>query len=232
METSVIRTLQQHPLFAPLATEQLERLQQQAQLVSLEKGHHAHRQGETVQQFGLLVSGSLKLFRIMQTGQEKIFQILGPGGCFGENALFLPDHQYICTAQAIQDCEILLLPAALLRQLVTETPALAGNLIRRLAHCEADCMEALEILSLNKSMHRVIRYLLAQALQDCTDCSALQFELPAAKRLIASQLSIQPETLSRILRQLELDGVVQLNGRRICILDLDALIAHDRSQKV
>lgn len=224
--------LQQHPLLAPLTAGQQAELNEHIQHTQLTRSDYVHRQGDSVQHLGILVSGALKAFRIMQTGQEKIFQILGPGDCFGESALFLPDHRYLCTVQAVQDSEILLLPVSLFRQLVTQNPLLANNLIQQLVQMEADNMEALEILSLNKSMHRVIRYLLMQALQDCSACSALQFELPAAKRLIASQLSIQPETLSRILRQLEQEGLLQISGRRICILDLDALISHDRQQKV
>jgi CRP-like cAMP-binding protein len=47
--------------------------------------------------------------------------------------------------------------------------------------------------------------------------------LPIAKRLIAGQLSIQPETFSRIIHHLSHEGIIRVEGRLICILDRDRL---------
>ena len=43
--------------------------------------------------------------------------------------------------------------------------------------------------------------------------------------MIASRLSIKPETWSRITRRLAEDGVIAVEGQRIAILDLAALRA-------
>lgn len=222
-----MQLLQQQPMLAGLDNEQLAQLEAQSRRVRLDKGSRFHQQDTPLQHIGLVLSGRLKLFRLLQTGQEKVFRLLSPGDLLGETVLFLPDSCYSCTAQTIEDSELLLFPSNLFKQLVTHNTALSFKLIQRLAWLEADSMQALELLSLNKSMHRVIRYLLTQTLENCSDCQALQFELPAPKRLIASQLSMQPETLSRILHQLEQAGILQVDGRRLCILDLPALLKHE-----
>jgi len=45
------------------------------------------------------------------------------------------------------------------------------------------------------------------------------FRLPASKKHIASYLALQPETLSRCLRNLRINGVARSNAREIEILD-------------
>jgi len=49
--------------------------------------------------------------------------------------------------------------------------------------------------------------------------------LDLRKSVIASRLSIKPETWSRITRRLAEDGVIAVDGQRITILDLAALQA-------
>lgn len=46
--------------------------------------------------------------------------------------------------------------------------------------------------------------------------------LPAGKGVIASRLSLKPETFSRALRRLTDDGVIGVHGRTITLLDLEA----------
>ena len=45
--------------------------------------------------------------------------------------------------------------------------------------------------------------------------------------MLASQLSIKPETLSRLTRALSDAGLIESDGRDIVIRDLDRLIHHD-----
>lgn len=175
---------------------------------------------------GFVISGSLKLFRLTQDGQEKVFRILLPGDVLAEGMLFSINATHDYTAMAVETSEVLMFPLEQYHQLILNNSALSIALLSRLAQLEQDSLKTLEILSFNKSVDRVVRYLVSQGLKSCNDCMAPKFELPATKRLIASQLSIQPETLSRVLNQLERDGLLLLEGRRICILDLPTLLQH------
>ena len=67
---------------------------------------------------------------------------------------------------------------------------------------------------------RTASYLLRHAPKDC-DC----FQLEIAKSVIASRLSVKPETFSRILRHLHEEEIVSIEGRTVTIHDRDALIS-------
>ena len=51
------------------------------------------------------------------------------------------------------------------------------------------------------------------------DAGAGRVELPVSKTVVAAQLGMKKETLSRLLRQLALDGVIEVARREISILD-------------
>lgn len=219
--------LQNNPLLSRLDAQDYQQLRQHAEILSLNKGDTIYRQDQPAHHLGFVLSGAVKLYRLTQDGQEKVFCILGSGDSFAESMLFAAQSVHPCTAQAVENAEVMLFPLADFRHAVENNPELALALLNLLAEMESYSLASLEILSFKKSIHRVVRYLLSQALRTCQQCDAVQFELPGTKRLIASQLSIQPETLSRILNQLEREGLLILEGRRICILDLDALVKHD-----
>lgn len=219
--------LHTNPLFSQLTPEQLSQLQEPAEIISLSRGDCVHEQGDNARRFGFLLSGSLKLYRLTQDGQEKVFRILTSGDSLAEGMLFSITTEHNYTAKAIESSEAVMFPLELYRDMILDSSEMSIALLSQLAKMEQDSLETLEILSFKKSMDRVVRYLLYQALRCCKSCSAPQFELPASKRLIASQLSIQPETLSRVLNQMERDGLLLLEGRRICILDLEKLLTHE-----
>jgi CRP-like cAMP-binding protein len=52
---------------------------------------------------------------------------------------------------------------------------------------------------------------------------AAEVTLPAAKRAIASQLNLSAEHLSRILRELTAEGLIDVRGRKLAIPDIGRL---------
>lgn len=68
---------------------------------------------------------------------------------------------------------------------------------------------------------RVAEYLLRQSRRETSE----DIELVAKKSLIASRLSLTPETLSRLFHDLAAEGMIAISGRRIKILDFDRMAA-------
>lgn len=219
--------LQDNPLLRTLAPAQLHTLLKNSEQLVLGKNTKIFEQGDIARYLFFVLDGSVKIYRLTQDGQDKVFHVISPGENFGEDMLFSIEACHAYSAQTVTDCTLLQVPHSLYRSLASENTGLTLALLSQLSGLEQNSLETIEILSFKKSSHRIIRYLLGQALRSCKSCAAFQFELPATKRLVASQLSIQPETLSRVLSQLEREELVKLDGRKICIPDPDALAAYD-----
>jgi CRP-like cAMP-binding protein len=95
-------------------------------------------------------------------------------------------------------------------------------LLSRLSDDQLERVRALigeiDELTLHSASERVARWLLERCPADRRE---LVLDVP--KAVLASRLSIQPETFSRVTKQLAKDGVIEVHGARVTVLDRDAL---------
>ena len=83
-----------------------------------------------------------------------------------------------------------------------------------------------ESFSLRSSTQRVIGYLL-QSLEEIETGQDIHINFPANKNVIASNLNITPETFSRILHLLSDKGLIEVNGKEVCIKDIAKLRTYE-----
>jgi len=211
--------LRGHPLLESLPDERLQQVAQRTRVHVLAQGEILFRQGDNAVHFFRLRAGHIKLFRISPDGHEKVVEIINPGQGFAEAVMFMEQRRYPVNAEALENTEVLAIHSETVLEILHESPELClkllGTLSRHLRHRLSD----IDALSLQNAGLRVANFLLAQQRQQGTD----NIELPAAKKIIAARLSIQPETLSRVLAQLEQKRAIRMDGRRIQLLDTGLL---------
>ena len=95
--------------------------------------------------------------------------------------------------------------------------ALLGDVCRRL-HWQ---LQEIENLSITNATHRLVRFLVDQL--EMTGKNQATIELDLSRQVIAAKLSIKPETLSRLLRRLVNEHVLEVEGRRLKVLDVAGL---------
>ncbi|AUB85467.1 Crp/Fnr family transcriptional regulator [Candidatus Thiodictyon syntrophicum] len=214
----MIELLRKAPLLSGLSTEQLERVAGHAVAIHLDEGQWLFRQGDPSRRFYFVERGQLRLFRLSPDGVEKVIEIVSPGQTFAEALMFLKAPRYPVCAAALEPTELIGIEAAafaaMLRESVDTCFVVMGALSRRLRGLIAE----IDNLTLHSATSRVARYLLAQVSADRPE-----FVLEVPKGVLASRLSIQPETFSRVIRQLTQDGVVAVQGAQVTVRDRAAL---------
>ncbi|WP_082400445.1 Crp/Fnr family transcriptional regulator [Neptunomonas antarctica] len=224
-----VRVLDQvrvHPLFSSLNDEALAQLFERARPVDLDTHDRLFAQGEKADRFYIVVSGSIKLFRFSKDGQEKVIEVIEEGHSMAEAIMFMDDiNCYPVNAEALEKTTVVGFNSSLYRQILESSPEscfkILGTLSRRL-HTR---LNEIETLTLKNARHRACRYLLDLAGKEAAEGQVIH--LPVAKQLIAARLAMQPETLSRILRELIKDEAVTVSGRDVTIYKLDRLKAVD-----
>lgn len=205
-------------LFARLNEEQLDRVTHKAVRRSLAEGEILFEQGDPAKRFYLVLSGQIKLYRHSPNGDEKVIEVVTPGSTFAEALMFLERPHYPVGAQALQASEIISLDATdfadMLKSSVEICFLMLGDMSQRLR----GLLREIDELSLHTATCRVAAYLLQHAPAD-----ADSFELPTAKHVIASRLSVKPETLSRIIKYLVGSGVISVSGSRVELHDRERL---------
>lgn len=125
-------------------------------------------------------------------------------------------------AVALAPALVLELPLARLRELLARQPALHERLLVGLARAVHGLTGITHDLMHRDAEHRLAAWLLAHCRHSGRECF---IPLQERKRDIAAQLAITPETLSRLLRQLQGRGVLEVQGYTIRVFDLAALQA-------
>lgn len=206
--------LQNGLLFARLDDEQLERVAQHAVRAHLNEGQMLFRQHEPADRFYLLLAGQIKLFLLGPSGNEKVIEVVTPGSTFAEALMFLDRPVYPVGAQALQTAEIISIDAAdfasMLRESIDTCFMLMGDMSQRLRSLIVE----IDDLSLNSASCRVAGYLLSRA-RTASD----SFDLDIPKQTLASRLSVQPETFSRIMRSLSDKGLIAVTGAHVVVRD-------------
>lgn len=208
----MINQLKDNWLFSRLTPEQLERVSSHAERLHLDEGAHLFEQGDEAKRFFLVISGQIKLFRLSPDGNEKVIEIFTAGKTFAEALMFREHARYPVCASALADSEVLALNSkdfvAMLRESIDSCFLLMADMSQRLH----GLIKEIDDLSLQSGTRRVASYLINLAGRDNDS-----FELDIPKGVMASRLSLKPETFSRIIRNLHERNILTVTRRSIVI---------------
>lgn len=171
--------------------------------------------------FYMVSEGRVKIFKMSLNGKEHILHIFGEGEPFGEVPVF-HNQPFPATAEALVKSTVLFFPRDRFVQLVIKTPSIALNMLAVLSMRLRRFASQIESLSLKEVPERLAGYLLylleEQGKEDSVD-------LEISKGQLASLLGTIPETLSRIFAKMTEEGLIEVVGRRINIIDRQGLEA-------
>lgn len=220
------------PLFSDLESTELQRLAQGCHLRRLGRGEMVFHVGQPCDEFHVTVIGQVKLFALSPNGQEKVIELVGPGNSFAE-ALMFTDRPYILNAQALTDTLLLTISKAAVLTEIAHDSRFALRMLAGISRRLHGLVNDVEAYALHSGIQRVIGYLLSDVnmeSDDKADPEARQkpvtVSLPVSKATIASRLSLTPEYFSRVLRELETAGLIQVDKRDVRIVDARRLAAY------
>lgn len=208
------------PLFAGLGGAELARLAAATTRRELKRGEFLFRQGEQPTGFHAVVHGRIELRARSPHGRERVTDIVGAGRSFGEAIMFL-DKPYIVSARALGDALVLQVAKDAVFAELERNPGFARRIIATLSAKLHAAARELDTYALGSAEKRFAAWLLRAAAP--AEHGAASIALPAAKRTIASRLNLSAEHLSRILRHLVSEGLIEVRGRTVDIPDLARL---------
>ncbi len=217
----VMETLRSHYLFAGLSDAEYARLQPSLRISELSAAQTLFRQHDDAAFFYLLYSGTVKLYRLSDEGQEKIMRLIQPGQSFAESVMFMDRPRYPVHAEGVRPSVVVAIESTAYLDLMQSSFALCRAVLARMTERIQAHWDEIEALTLQNSRYRVIAYLIS--LVPPGSVAEVSVTLPVSKSLIASQLAITPETLSRILRQLAEGGLIRVQGARVEIPNVEEL---------
>jgi CRP-like cAMP-binding protein len=217
---NILNLLSTFHLFSELNEEQISYVTKETQAVSVGRGDILFNRGDTALGLFLLVYGQVKLAVNSSQGTEKVIGIISPRESFGEAIIFLDQAFFPIYAQATMDSQLLMVPKHVIFSLLERDITVSRKMLAGLSMRNRQLVQDIESVALLTCTQRLIGYLL-QISSSASGTS--QVTLPASKSTIASLLNLSPETLSRIMLKLQLQGLIEVHGKEITIIDTAGL---------
>ena len=216
----ILEALSTSHLFSELTESQLDRVRRHSHVTDMLEGESLFFQGDNATNFYLVLSGRIKLFRISPEGKEKVVEIMETGATFAEALMFMDEPHYPVTATALSPSRVIGINCKDFKLMLRESIDTCFLLLGKMSFRLRALIREIDALSLDTGTVRTVAYLLHHATPDSDS-----FELNIAKSVIASRLSVKPETFSRILKNLHDQEIVTIDGRNVTIHDRDAMIS-------
>lgn len=199
--------------FAPTC---LARLSACAWTVSLRRGEVLFRKGERAEAVYIVVSGQIKVCLDLPNDAERVVALLERDHSIGE-ASALSGNPHQVNASAAVDSHLLLLDKGALQREMRHDCVIANRVLQAVSEQFNHLLRNMEACAHRSALQRVACYLITQ--HESRDHSRFDVYLNTTKRVIAAKLNLTQETFSRVLQYLSKEGLIEVEGRVIRILD-------------
>lgn len=206
------------PIFSGLNYEEKINVAMITESREYKKNEIIYNMGEINNNLYVIHRGSVKISRISEEGKEQVIRILGPGDFLGELSLFSSQAR-LDNAEAISDLVICEVQGERLKGLMVDYPQISIKIVAELSNRLRDAETTIERIGIQSVDKRVAGKLLELS------GGGNMINLDRTKGILASQLGITQETLSRKLSYFQEKGWIGLSGhRKILIKNREALI--------
>ena len=203
------------PLFAVLPENQLALLVKEVSRKSYPRGSAIIAAGDPTDSLYVIISGRLKVMISDDEGREVILAILGPNEFFGEMGL-IDDHPRSASVVAIESCELLALSKRDFKKCLEENFEMAMTVMRGLVKRLREADQKIGSLALMDVYGRVARLLLEVA--ETIDGQKVVTK-KLAKQDIAKMIGASREMVSRVMKDLQAAGAIEVRAGSIFLKD-------------
>jgi len=205
------------PLFRDLTKEEFSKIVEQTSVCNLNMDDMLFRQQDPANDFFVLVAGKIKLSLLSFEGTEKVVEIVKPGSSFAEAIIFSGIPGYPVNATALAKSQILRINAKAYIEILETSPKTSFKVMATLSMRLHNLINEIDRLSLHNATYRLVSFLLEDIPADMNERSVINLSIP--KHVVASRISVTPETLSRTLKRLCQEGLLEVHDSHIVLLN-------------
>jgi len=178
-------------------------------------GEHVFREGDPFMAIAAVRAGTVKTYVIDQAGHEQVLGFHLPGELIGLSAI--SNARYPCNAVALDTVMLCRFSFPQLALLATRMPGLQEQLFRLLSQ---DIGKAALFAGDHSADERLAAFLVSLSRRYAArGFSPTRFLLTMSRTDMANYLRLAAETVSRVLRRFQDDGLIEVDRRELVIRD-------------
>jgi CRP/FNR family transcriptional regulator len=207
------------PIFSRLSQSDRQVVASVATVREYEKGETIFEQESPSDALYAIISGRVKIFRMMPNGKDLILEVFGPGDPLGAVALYM-DRPFPATAAALENTTCVVIPRGTFFRLLESNPSLVRGLLLGLTTRLVELTNRLAELTSGRIEGRFARLFLKLAREmGREDRGGTFVPLPLSRQELADMTGTTIETCIRIMSRWGKDGIVRTEKDGFVITD-------------
>lgn len=201
---------------------------EEAQMINFEKDFRQYRRGDVLYQEGNRISGFycihsgiIKVFKTGFDGKEQIIRFAREGEIIAYRSVL--SNEPACTsAKVIEDCQVCFIPSEILISLIKTNSAFSLELLKLACH-ELGEANSFIIDIAQKTVRERLAEILLLLMNDFGIDEQNNLKISLTREELANIVGTATESVIRLLSEFKSDKLVELNGRKIRILNKKGL---------
>jgi len=197
-------------------------------LINFEKEFRQHRRGDVLYNEGSRISGFycvhsgiIKVFKTGFDGKEQIIRFARAGDIIAYRSVL--SNEVACTsAKVIEDCKVCFIPSEILISFVKSNPTFAYELLKLACHELGEANSFITNIA-QKTVRERLAEILLLLVNDFGLDNQNYLQISLTREELANIVGTATESVIRLLSEFKTDRLVELNGRRIRILNTKGL---------
>ncbi len=210
-------------IFANISSKHLDDLDKNKVTNVYKKGQILFNEGSPALGVYCVLDGQIKILKNSENGKETIMKLAGSGDVLGLRGV-LTENNHPATAKVMQDSHICFIDRKFFKELIQKSPEAANSLILRLAKDVTKLEDNLGDMSTKTVRQRLVQLLLSFCqIYGMQKNGEIFIDLKITRAEMASMIGTTPETVIRELSDMDEQGVIRQDVKKIFVPDMNVL---------
>lgn len=208
-------------VFRYLTTEETEILNYAKEFREFRRGDILYNEGNRINGFYCIHSGIIKVYKTGLDGKEQIIRFAKTGDIIAYRSVL--SNEVACTsAKVIEDCKVCFIPSEVLISLVKTDSSFAFELLKLACHELGEANSFITNIA-QKTVRERLAEILLLLVHEFGINSEQTLNISLTREELANIVGTATESVIRLLSEFKSDKLVELNGRKIRILNVKGL---------
>ncbi len=208
------------PLLKNLSSEEFDKIKKNIIAHEFSKGEVIFRSHDPADKMFIILSGEIKVTKIMSDGKEQILYIYGPSDFIGGHNILSGD-KYEYNAFALSKARVLIISSydvlGVLKYNTGFLLAIIEQSFERIRKAE-ELIDRLSVINTDEKVAKLLKTLIGLYGKETNDGILISYRITQEE--LGSLAGISRETMSRKLNQFEEEGILKIVSRgKVLILD-------------
>ena len=204
-----------------LVFEELEEFTRSKTTLSIKKGEDIVIEGHVMNGVYCLSSGKCKMSKLNTNGKSQIVKFLRKGNILGQRSV-LSEEPSGLTVTALEDMQVCFIPKTKIMEAISSNPTFSLQLIKNISHQLNEANSSISMMAQKSVKERLADVLLQLQIIFGLDSEGY-IDVKLTREEMANTIGTATESAIRLLSKFKEEGLLEIKGRRIKIIDKESL---------